>query len=42
MRNDVLVDNYDGVNLKLVWEIITEDLPELRDTLTGIEFPSGT
>lgn len=41
LRNRIVHD-YDGVNLKLVWEIITEDLPELRDTLKEIEFPPGT
>ena len=28
-----LVHDYSGVNLKLVWEIIGEDLPELRKQL---------
>ena len=28
-----LVHDYEGVNLQLVWEIISEDIPELRDEL---------
>lgn len=28
-----IVHDYDGVNLKLVWEIIEYDLPELKDNL---------
>lgn len=32
LRNRVVHD-YDGVNLHLVWEIISEDIPELKNTL---------
>ena len=32
MRNKIIHD-YDGVNLKVVWETITEDLPELTKLL---------
>ena len=28
--------NYDGVNLKVVWETITEDLPALAEQLRKI------
>lgn len=32
LRNRIVHD-YEGVNLRLVWEIISEDLPELRNNL---------
>lgn len=32
LRNRI-VHNYEGVNLRLVWEIISEDIPALKDTL---------
>lgn len=32
LRNRIVHD-YDGVNLHLVWEIISEDIPELQNTL---------
>ena len=32
LRNRIVHD-YEGVNLRLVWEILSEDIPELRDTL---------
>jgi len=32
LRNRIVHD-YEGVNLRLVWEIISEDIPALRDTL---------
>ncbi len=32
LRNRI-VHNYEGVNLKLVWEIIAHDLPELKELL---------
>ncbi len=35
LRNRIVHD-YEGVNLKLVWEIISEDIPELRDSLRNI------
>lgn len=35
LRNKIVHD-YEGVNLSLVWEIISEDLPELKDQLKGI------
>lgn len=30
LRNRIVHD-YEGVNLRLIWEIISEDIPELRD-----------
>ena len=35
LRNRIVHD-YEGENLRLVWEIISEDIPELRDTLGKI------
>ncbi len=35
LRNRIVHD-YEGVNLRLVWEIISSDLPELRDSLEKI------
>lgn len=35
LRNRIVHD-YEGVNLRLVWEIIESDLPELRDELLNI------
>ena len=35
LRNRIVHD-YEGVNLKLVWEIISEDIPKLRDTLCNL------
>ena len=35
LRNRI-IHNYDGVNLKLVWEIIEIDLEELREQLLAI------
>lgn len=32
LRNRIVHD-YEGVNLRLVWEIISEDIPELKKTL---------
>jgi len=32
LRNRIVHD-YEGVNLRLVWEIISEDIPKLKDTL---------
>lgn len=32
LRNRIVHD-YEGVNLRLVWEIISEDIPELKNTL---------
>lgn len=32
MRNKIIHD-YDGVNLKVVWETITQDLPPLKEML---------
>ncbi|MBR1454869.1 MAG: DUF86 domain-containing protein [Lachnospiraceae bacterium] len=32
MRN-IIVHDYDGVNLRIVWDTIKYDLPELRDNL---------
>lgn len=35
-RNKIIHD-YDGVNLKVIWETITEDLPLLADQLRQIQ-----
>lgn len=35
LRNKIVHD-YEGVNLFLVWEIISEDLPELKEMLENI------
>ena len=35
MRNKIIHD-YDGINLKVVWETITEDLPTLKEQLKQI------
>lgn len=35
LRNRIVHD-YEGVNLKLVWEIISDDLPELKNNLGNI------
>ena len=35
LRNRIVHD-YDGVNMLLVWEIISEDIPALRDTLHAL------
>ena len=35
LRNRIVHD-YEGVNLQLVWEIISEDLPPLLDNLKAI------
>ena len=35
LRNRIVHD-YEGVNLQLVWQIIQEDLPELKNQLTQI------
>ena len=35
LRNKIVHD-YEGVNLKLVWEIVSEDLPELQKQLKKI------
>lgn len=36
LRNRIVHD-YDGVNLKLIWEIIEEDLPSLKKELEKIK-----
>lgn len=36
LRNRIVHD-YEGVNLKLVWEIIADDLPELKQMLIDIK-----
>ena len=40
MRNDLIVvkmiELIDCVNLKLIWQIISEDLPELKEALEKI------
>ncbi len=35
LRNRIVHD-YEGVNIRLVWELITEDLPDLRRKLADI------
>lgn len=35
LRNRIVHD-YEGVNLRLVWEIISEDIPALRDRLAKL------
>ena len=35
LRNRIVHD-YEGVNLRLVWEIISEDLPELEQLLSHL------
>ena len=35
LRNRIVHD-YEGVNLQLVWEIISEDIPALKNTLQHI------
>lgn len=35
LRNRIVHD-YEGVNLRLVWEIISEDLPELEQSLSHL------
>ena len=37
MRNKIIHD-YDGINLKVVWETITEDLPSLAEELAKASF----
>lgn len=36
LRNRIVHD-YEGVNLRLVWEIISEDIPALKDTLEKLK-----
>ncbi len=35
LRNRIVHD-YEGVNLKLIWQIIEEDLPQLKESLKKI------
>ena len=35
MRNRIVHD-YEGVNIRLVWEIIRDDIPELKRTITEL------
>ncbi|MBR3731222.1 MAG: DUF86 domain-containing protein, partial [Spirochaetales bacterium] len=35
MRNKIIHD-YDGINVKVVWETVTQDLPRLREQLKAI------
>jgi uncharacterized protein with HEPN domain len=37
LRNRIVHD-YEGVNLRLIWEIIFDDLPELQRELAAISF----
>ncbi|WP_315452948.1 HepT-like ribonuclease domain-containing protein [uncultured Selenomonas sp.] len=36
LRNRIVHD-YEGVNLRLIWEIVSDDMPELRIKLTAIQ-----
>lgn len=36
LRNRIVHD-YEGVNLRLIWEIIADDMPELRNSLICIK-----
>ena len=36
LRN-LIVHDYEGVNLRLIWEIIADDMSELRSSLIGIK-----
>lgn len=36
LRNRIIHD-YEGVNLRLIWEIISDDMPELQRELRGIK-----
>ena len=36
LRNRIIHD-YEGINLNLIWEIITEDLPDLYEKLTKLQ-----
>ena len=36
LRNRIVHD-YEGVNLQLIWQIIADDLPELREELSKIK-----
>ena len=36
LRNRIVHD-YEGVNLRLIWEIISDDMPELRSALNSIK-----
>lgn len=36
LRNRIVHD-YDGVNLQLIWEIISNDIPELVDKLSALQ-----
>lgn len=36
LRNRIVHD-YEGVNLRLIWEIISDDMPELQRELSGIK-----
>ncbi len=36
LRNRIIHD-YEGVNLKLIWEILSDDIPELREHLKSIQ-----
>ena len=36
LRNRIVHD-YEGVNLRLIWEIISDDMPELRSALNRIK-----
>lgn len=35
-NSNKIVHDYDGVNLQLVWEIISNDIPELKKMLSSI------
>lgn len=40
LRNRIVHD-YEGVNLRLIWEIISDDIPELRRKLSDIKKSFG-
>jgi uncharacterized protein with HEPN domain len=33
---DVLIHDYDQVDLELVWDVVTKDLPELKKLLSKV------
>lgn len=35
LRNRIVHD-YEGINLRLIWEIISEDIPQLKQTLQAL------
>lgn len=40
---DILIHHYFGVNWDMIWEIIHEDIPDLKEQINGIisdEYPA--